>query len=96
MATAGFAFYNINFKRKGTGKWVFAYGEITNESGKEYNTAQFRLSVFDRNLLIWTGMIKIMGFRKRQTRPFELVMEGFEQRSISAISRYDIYFESGY
>ena len=96
MSQVSFPFYNINFRRKGGGKWVFVQGEITNDSGKDYNTALFRISVFDKNLLMWTGTIKIMGFRKRQTRPFELVMDGLTYRSMPAISRYDIYFESGY
>jgi hypothetical protein len=96
MPKGNFQFYNVTFKRKGTAHWVFAQGEIANESGKDYNTAMFRMSIFDKNLLMWTGTLKIMGFRKRQTRPFELLMEGLNYRSMSAISRYEIYFESGY
>ena len=96
MTQASFSFYNIVFKRKGTGKWVAAQGEIQNDSNKDYNTAMFRLSVFDKNILIWTGVIKIMGFRKKQVRPFELLMEGLEYRSLSAISRHEMFFESGY
>ena len=96
MAASNFYYYNINFKKKGTGKWVFAQGEISNESGKDYNTALFRLSIYDKSALMWTGNIKVMGFRKRQTRTFELLLEGLNYRSMSAISRYEIYFESGY
>jgi hypothetical protein len=96
MSTRRFYFYNICFKRKGTGRWIFVNGEITNDSGKDYNTAVFRLSVFGKNILMWAGMIKIVGFRKRQTRNFELMMDGFDHRSLPAIARYDIYFENGY
>jgi hypothetical protein len=96
MQQGSFYFYNISFRRKGNGKWVFAQGEITNGSNKDFNTAVFRLITFDKNVLMWTGNIKIMGFRKRHTRPFELLMEGLDYRTIPAISRYDIYFESGY
>ena len=96
MSCGSFSFYNISFKRKGNGKWVFAQGEIKNESSKDFNTALFRMSVFDKNILMWAGAIKIMGFRKRQTKPFDLLMEGLDYRTIAAISRYEIYFESGY
>ena len=96
MSQATFSFYNISFKRKGTGKWVFAQGEITNESNKDYHTAVFHMSVFDKNILMWAGAIKIMGFRKKQTRPFEVLMEGLAHRAIPSISRYEICFESGY
>ena len=96
MTHANFQFFNITFKRKGTAHWVFAQGEIANESSRDYNTAMFHVSVFDKNRLMWTGTLKIMGFRRRQTRPFELLMEGLNYRTIPAISRYEIYFESGY
>jgi hypothetical protein len=91
-----FSFYNIIFKRKGMGKWVFGQGEIINESNKDYHTALFRISVFDKNILMWTGVIKITGFRKKQTRTFEILMEGLDYRLVPAISRHEIYFESGY
>jgi hypothetical protein len=96
MPQGSFSFYNINFKRKGAGKWVFVQGEIQNESNRDYNTALFRLAVFDKSVLMWTGVIKITGFRKKQTRPFEILMEGLEYRSVSRISRHEICFESGY
>lgn len=96
MATGNFPFYNVTFKRKGDGKWVFAEGEIENNTNKDYSVALFRISVFDKNILIWTGPLKIKGFKKRQHKPFEILMEGLNYYSLSTISRYDIYFESGY
>ena len=96
MLQGSFPLYNVTFKRKGEGKWVFAQGEIENNTNKDYSTALFRISVFDKNMLIWTGPMKINGFRKRQTKSFEILMEGFDHYAIAGISRYDIYFESGY
>lgn len=96
MAIGGFSFYNINFYKKGGGKWVFVQGEIENNTRRDYHAALFRISIFDRNVLMWTGIIKIAGFRKKQIKPFEVFMEGLDYRSIHSISKYEIYFESGY
>lgn len=93
---AGFSYYKIGFKRYGNGPLIYAHGDITNNSGKDYNTAVFRLSIFDKNMLIWTGNIKIRGLRKRQTKSFEVSLEGMDVAVLKAISRHDIYFESGY
>lgn len=91
-----FAYYNITFERKGTGSWVYAKGEIANNSGKDYNTALFRIVLFDKSLLLWSGALKVVDFRKGQTKYFELFMEGFDYRTVPSVTRYDIYFESGY
>lgn len=96
MSAIGFYFYNITFQRKGGGKWVFAQGEIENNTRKDYHTALFHFSVFDKHILLWTGVIKMAGLRRQQTKPFELFMEGLDHYAVSAISRYEIYFESGY
>jgi hypothetical protein len=91
-----FSYYNIHFDRKGGGIWVFAKGEITNNSNKDYNTAMFRLNLFEKKKILWSETFKIRGFRRRQTRPFELLLENLDYKAMSAISRYDIYFEGGY
>lgn len=91
-----FSYYNISFDRKGRGPWVFAKGEVTNNSNKDYNTAVFRLSLSERKKLLWTGTFKVRGLKRRQTRAFELLMENLDYRTLSAIWRYDIYFEGGY
>jgi hypothetical protein len=96
MSRYGFDFYNVVFKRKGTGNWIFASGDIINNSGKDYHTAVFRLSVFERNMILWSGVFKVMGFRRVQSRPFEVLMEGFEYKELKAITKHEVYFESGY
>lgn len=95
MHIAGFSFYNIDFTRKGTGPWVAMQGEITNNS-RDYHTCVFHISVFDKNMLLWAGSVKIAGFRKGRTRLFEVLMEGINHQSLPSVSRYDIFFESGY
>jgi len=91
-----FEFYNVTFQKVGSGIWVYARGDVKNNTNKDYNTAMFRLSLFDKNLLIWTGTFKVMGFRKGHTRPFEFLMEKLNHKSLEGVSRYEVYFESGY
>jgi hypothetical protein len=96
MFVGNFELFNVNFTKKGDGHWVFMNGEILNNSNRNYSSAVFHLSVFDRMHLLWTGAVKVRNFRKRQTRPIEVLMEKLSYESIPRISRYEIFFESGY
>ncbi len=96
MSSAGFLYHNIQFKRFGTEPWILARGEITNNSRRHYNSALFRISVFYREQSIWSGVVKIKNFKRRQRRFFELVMDGLDHRLLPEISKYEIFFESGY
>ena len=96
MAVGNFELLNVTFARKGGGHWVFMTGEILNNSSRNYTSAVFRLSVFERNHVMWTGAVRVRNFRKHQGRPFEVQMERFAYESIVHISRYELFFESGY
>jgi hypothetical protein len=89
-------YHNIQFKRYGNEPWILARGEITNNSRKYYSSAIFKMSMFHRGTSIWSGVIKIKNFKKGQRRFFELIMEGLDHRILPEISKYEIYFESGY
>ena len=91
-----FEYYNVAFKRYGDASWVFAQGEVANKSEKDFNTAVFRITLMDKKLLMWTGVFKIMGFRKRQTRLFEVPLDGLDYKVLPKMTKYEIYFESGY
>lgn len=54
------------------------------------------MSVFDKERLIWKGIVKIPGFRKGQTRRFELLLEGFRADLLGAVEKYEICFDGGY
>lgn len=71
-------------------------GEILNNSNRNYTSAVFKLSVFERTHLVWTGSLRVRNFRKRQSRPFEVQMERFGYEAVLRISRYELFFESGY
>ena len=96
MFVGVFELLNVNFTKKGGGRWVFMNGEILNNSNRNYSSAVFRLSVFERTHLLWTGLIKVRGFRKRQSRPFEVRLERLRYEHVPHITRYEIFFESGY
>ena len=96
MPAGNFSLYNVSFKRKGTGRWVFMSGEITNNLKRDYTSTVFKLSVFERDTILWSGSIKIRNFRKGHTKPFEVLMDGLVHNITPRISRYEIYFESGY
>lgn len=91
-----FAYYNISFEKKGSGTWAFAQGEIKNNTGKDFQLAGFRLILFNRNTLLWSGVVKMMDFRKEQTKYFEAFLEGLDHNTLPSITRYEISFESGY
>jgi hypothetical protein len=93
---ANFAYYNIIFEKKGTSSWIFAKGDISNNSSRNYNTAMFRLTLFAKTRLLWTGSFKIRSFRKGQMRPFEIILEKMDPSLVSSITKHEIYFESGY
>ncbi len=96
MFTGSFELLNVTFTKKGGGNWVFMNGEILNSSNRNYVSAVFRVSIFENNYLMWTGPVKVRNFRKRQARPFEVQLEKFGQEQVPRISRYEVFFESGY
>jgi hypothetical protein len=96
MFEAGFLYHNIQFKRYGTEPWIIAKGEIVNNSRKHYSSTLFKITIFHREQPVWSGAIKIRNFKRTQRRSFELLMEGLDYRLLPEISKYEIYFESGY
>lgn len=93
---SGIFSYKVNFKQRGSTSLAYAEGEITNNTSKEYNTAVFRLTLHNKSMLAWTGVIKIRGLRARQTKSFEIPLEGIDYKTAFATSRHELYFESGY
>jgi len=91
-----FSYYNVEFKRYGDGHLAYVHGDITNDSGKDYNTAAFKISVFGKDTIMWAGTFKIRGLKRKQTKSFQVTMEGFDASSLPAIARYEISFDGGY
>jgi len=67
-------------------------GEMTNDSGKNYDTATFNVSVYDRkNHLLAVDSIYINNFMHNQTKSFS----GIVSCNCSLVSKYKIDFDSG-
>ena len=96
MYQASFFYRHISFKKLGTVPWIYARGEITNNSRRNYHTAVFRIIIFSKDVAMWNGVIKIRNFKKKQTKFFELFMIGLEHKNLPKITKHEIYFERGY
>ena len=92
-----FAFYNVGFHRYADGSWACAKGDVENNSHKDYNTAIFRLVLFDgNNHIIWSGNFRLNGFRRGRTKSFELFLEGADLTEVTAVKKFNLFFENGY
>jgi hypothetical protein len=91
-----FSLLNVNFAKKGTGHWIFMNGEVMNNTNRTYTSVVFRLSVFEGQHILWSGPLKLRNFRRHSSRPFEVQLEKVEVDAAKGISRYEIFFETGY
>ena len=96
MSLIFFTYSNVNFQKYGGERLVNVQGEVTNGSEKNFNTAAFRLNIFAQGVIAWTGVFKIRNLRRGQTRPFELTLDGAAPGLAAKITKYEIFFESGY
>lgn len=87
----GFFYENVSFKSGMLGNQ--ALGEITNESGKNYQLANFILSVYNKNEeLLDTAYINISNIPNGVTKSFQAFLLN---TSIDQVSFYKIQFENG-
>ena len=91
-ASNGFYYKNVSFKSGMIGNQ--ALGEITNESGKDYQLANFILSVYDSNeQLLEAVYINISNIPNGITKSFTTFLLN---TSISEIASHKIQFENGF
>ena len=96
MPLTSFTYSNVNFQKYDGDRLVNVQGEVTNGSEKNFNTAAFRINIFAQGAIAWTGVFKVRNLRKGQTRPFELALDGTAPGLAAKITKYEIFFESGY
>lgn len=92
----GFYFNNIAIKKYHTTNLIYITGDITNDSNKDYNTAAFRVSVCDDKTMVWTGVVKIRGFKKKQNKSFELPLENADFNEKSSAIKCEMCFDGGF
>lgn len=72
-------------------------GEVTNNSGKNYNAVVFRIVLFIKSIPICNSTFVINGFLNGQTRKFEQQAGELEYKKVAKeISKYEIFAESAY
>lgn len=91
-----FSLYNVTYARQEGADWITAKGDIANETNRNYNTAVFKVSIFNSEDSIGATVIKIHNFRARMTKPFEAVFEGAHHVMIPKIARIELFFEAAY
>lgn len=91
-----FLYTNIQLKRDKEGRGIAVTGEITNTSGRSYNTVVFRAALFMKNISIGNVTFSIKGFKPKQMKVFNAVVGELDSKLIPEISRYEIYPESAY
>ena len=91
-----FPYNNFKFKKHEQESYLMVTGEITNNTGRNYNAVVFRMVVFIKTIPIANVAIIVNGFYANQTKPVEVRVGELEYRIIPEITRYDIYAESAY
>lgn len=92
-----FQYQNVTYEKEPEGNGLVVKGEITNNSGRTYNSVVFRMTLFIKSIPIGNTTITVNGFIHGQTRAFEKKIAELEYSSVvKDITNYDIYVESGY
>jgi hypothetical protein len=89
--SGGFIYDNVNLKTSyGTTEVI---GEMTNNSERNYQIANFIISLYDESgSLLGTGYINISNFSNGQTKTFRGMLSGTYPNA----SKYRIQFENGF
>ena len=95
-----FLYDNVSFQQNAQEASLVVTGDITNNSGKDFNAVVFRMILFIKTGRIGRLTITMNGFRNGQTRTFrELVGEvelGHGLKIAPELIRYEIYPEGAY
>lgn len=91
----GFSFNNVVVKDSDYGSGTIdAIGELTNDSGKDYSTISFVMSLYDKEgKLLGSNYIILSNFLNGQTKTFDTVILDTDY---SSVAKYKIQFENGF
>jgi hypothetical protein len=90
-AGSGFYYSNVSFKTGMLGPECV--GEITNSSGRDYQIANFILSVYDQNgRLLETAYINVSNIDSGVTKSFQAFLLS---TSMNEVAKYKVQFENG-
>lgn len=95
-----FLYNNVNFKQDVQESALVVTGDITNDSGKDFNAVLFRMTLFIKTRCIGNLTITMNGFRNGQTKTFRESVGALELRTgvkmAPGLLRYEIFPESAY
>jgi hypothetical protein len=90
-------YHNVKIERYKNSNRLLLKGEVTNDSGKSYNTVAVRLILFVKNVITVNEVFVINGLPHGITRAFERhIYDLTPGQSINDITRYELFTENCY
>lgn len=90
-------YYNVKLERLKNSNRIFLKGEITNSSGKSYNTVAVRIMLFVKNVITTNEVFLINNLPNGSTKAFERhIYDLTPGQSFEDITRYEIFTENCY
>lgn len=90
-----FLTYNVQFEILAEENYTQIKGEITNETTQNYTVALFKIFVYNREVTMCKGTVKVYDLKAGATKHFEAILELHRSR-IPKISGFEMLFEQGY
>lgn len=91
-----FTYNNVNFQKMPGSDIVMLKADVYNDVRKDFNTVALKVNLYSGVVMVWTGIVKIRNFKRKQTRPIEIMLEGIKAPTVEGVTKCDIVFESGY
>ncbi|PIQ87774.1 MAG: hypothetical protein COV73_02350 [Candidatus Omnitrophica bacterium CG11_big_fil_rev_8_21_14_0_20_43_6] len=90
-------YYNVKIERLKNSNRVFLKGEITNNTGKSYNTVAVRVILFVRNVVTINEVFLINDLPAGATKAFDRHLYDLEPgQSFDDITRHELFTENCY
>ena len=91
----GFSYKNVVIKELVAGSnQITAIGELTNNSGRDYDTVSLVMSLYDNDgKLLGSNYIILNNFFNGQTKTFDTIILN---TNYDSVSKYKIQFENGF
>jgi hypothetical protein len=90
-------YYKVKIERLKNSNQVFLKGELTNESGKSYNTVAVRIILFVKNVITVNEVFLINDLPHGTTKAFERhIYDLSPGQTTDDITRYELFTENCY
>jgi hypothetical protein len=91
------AYHNIKVERFKNSNRLILKGEITNDSGKSYNTIAVRIILFVKNVIVVNEVFPIHDMPNGTTKAFERhIYDLLPGQSLNDITRQELFTENCY